>query len=686
LDLRDALAKAAAHHGIQPEYIDVLGRKIAVSKRCLELILAAHGVPTESSEQIERYLHEQSVREWSSPFDPVMVVRDDTPEFPFRLPAARDGSSVKFEIEWEGGELQHFWFWLPQLAETRRTGEFVEKRVPMPKPLRLGYHRLRVYWMNPPDLQVFGETRFIVCPKRAHEAGSRMAGLAVSLFGLRSGRNWGAGDITDVKTVIDAFAPAGAEFIALNPLHAIANRQPFNTSPYSPLSLLYRNFLYIDVERAPGYRNDPSLFEEIEALRASEFVEYERVAQVKTTALAGAFEGFLAAGGSPEFDAYINAEGDMLQAWAVYCALDEEMHRRDANVWVWTQWPAQYQDPRSSEVAEFARQQAKRVLFFKFLQWVLDQQLAEAQAHALSRGMKIGLYHDFALATDRLGGDLWAGREYFITGCRVGAPPDDFAPNGQDWGFPPPNSQAHRANGYELFAQIIRHCARHGGALRLDHVMRFFRLYWIPEQLETADGAYVRDRAEEWLGVLALESVRNGFVVIGEDLGTVEEEIRHALAAEGILGYRLLWFERNGGGFRSPWEYPPQTAVSTTTHDLPTPAGFFTGRDIQARREAGLIDEKAYQEQCAARELEIRRLRDALANAGFENDPLGFVLSTRCAVAIVNQEDLTGETNQQNLPASTWQYPNWRRKMKVSVEEMAGIAEKFRAEVKRAGR
>jgi len=588
---------------------------------------------------------------------------------------------VKLEIEWEGGELQHVWFWLPQVRETKREGEFVEKRLALPQPLRLGYHRLRVS-----ELEVFGEARFIVCPPRAHEVEGRVAGLAVSLFGLRSARNWGVGDVTDLKAVIDVFAPAGAEFIALNPLHAIANRQPFNTSPYSPLSLLYRNFLYIDVERAPGYQPDPALCEEVKALRATEFVEYERVARAKMLALEAAFDRFLAAGSAQEFEAYVKSEGKTLEAWAMYCALDEAMHSRDANVWVWTQWPKEFQDPHSLHVAEFARQHSNRVLFFKFLQWQLDVQLAEAQAHARDRGMKIGLYHDFALATDRYGADLWSHREFFVPGSRVGAPPDAFAPNGQDWGFPPPDSDAHRANGYELFAQIIRHCARHGGALRLDHVMRFFRLYWIPEQLETADGAYVLDRAEDWLGILALESVRNRFIVIGEDLGTVEEEIRHALADEGILGYRLLWFERNATAFRAPREYPRQAAVSTTTHDLPTPAGFFTGRDIEARRSAGLIDEADYQEQRVSRDLEIKLVRNALAAAGFKDDPLGFVLSTPCAVAIVNQEDLTGETDQQNLPASTWQYPNWRRKMKVSVEEMGPLAEIFRKKTKLSGR
>jgi 4-alpha-glucanotransferase len=686
MDLREALSLAAERFGIQPQYTDVWGKQVSPSEQCLQLILAARGVPTGSADEIERYLAAESHREWSTPFDPAIVVREDASELPLRVPASHDGSSVKLEIEWEGGEIQHSWFWLPQLAENRRTRDVVEKRLPLPKPLRLGYHKVRILWVHQPHLEVFGEARFIVCPKRVNELKERIAGLAVSLFGLRSKRNWGVGDATDLKLLVDAFAPAGAEFIALNPLHAIANRQPFNTSPYSPLSLLYRNFIYIDVERVPGYQRNPAVCAEIESLRATEFVDYERVAELKATALTAACARFLEEGGSPEFDEYVKSEGEALHRWAVYRALDEEMHRRDDNVWLWTQWPPQYQNPHSAEVVEFAQQHSARVVFFKFLQWQLDTQLRDAQAHALARGMKVGLYHDFALATDRYGADIWANREYFVQGCRVGAPPDAFAPNGQDWGFPPPNSDAHRANGYEYFAQTVRHIARHGGALRLDHVMRFFRLYWIPEQLETANGAYVRDRAEDWLGILALESVRNNFIVIGEDLGTVEGEIRHALADYGILSYRLLWFERDNGRFRAPGEYPAQAAVSTTTHDLPTPAGFFSGLDIEARREAHLLDEKAYREQRASREEEVRLLRETLAHAGFEDDLLGFVLATPSRVAIVNQEDLTGETYQQNLPASTWQYPNWRRKMRVKLEDIAPLAEEFHLKVQQSGR
>lgn len=668
--------------GIEPEYTDTWGRKHVPSEETRALILAA--LKTETAEE--------------PALDPVYVVTEDAGSIPLRAAAGREDATVKLEIQWEGHTpeqpaIEHHWYWLPEL----KSNEAGERMIPLPKGLRLGYHTLRLYWLAQPQLELLGEAHFIVCPQRALTPVGRVAGVAISLYGLRSSRDWGCGDLTDLHAAIDAFARAGAHFVALNPLHAIANRQPYNTSPYLPQSSLYRNFIYIDVEKAPGYIPQEWAAREAAELRAAELVEYERVAKLKLAALGGAFDRFQEQGGSnpvgadtplhKEFDAYIASQDHSLHNFAVYCALDEAMHRRDPDVWLWTQWPEEYRDPRSNAVADFARDNRARVLFFKFLQWLLDRQIAQAQAHALSRGMRIGLYHDLALAVDRYGADLWSHREFFVAGCRVGAPPDDFAPNGQDWGFPPPNREAHRADGYRLFAQSIRNSARHGGALRIDHVMRFFRLYWMPEGKTAAEGAYVRDYAANLLGVLALESHRNGFVVVGEDLGTVSPGVRQRLAETGILGYRLLWFERNSdGSYCAPQDYATQAAVSTTTHDLPTMAGFFSGRDIEARREAGLIDEAAYQAQWDSRRREIQRLDGALDRAGFHADAVGFVLATPCMLAVVNQEDLTGETEQQNLPASTWQYPNWRRKMKVTVEDLGSFEAILRTEIERSGR
>ena len=372
--------------------------------------------------------------------------------------------------------------------------------------------------------------------------------------------------------------PNSSRSIRCTPIH---NRIPFNASPYLPTSIFYRNFLYLDVEGVPGFDCIRHRFEdsdtraELQRLRYTPEVEYEAVAALKRRALDLIFEA-----NPPGRDCreWIAAEGDLLRLYATWCALDEHLHRENPNVWVWPQWPEQYRDPENPAVSEFARTHEKEVLFYGWLQWQVDRQLASLQKHAHTIGMSIGLYHDMALATDSCGSDLWAHRSFYIPGCRVGAPPDAFSPNGQDWSFPPPNRERHQEDGYRLFADSIRKSLRHGGALRIDHVMRLFRLYWIPKGHDATDGAYVRDRAEDLMRIIALESVRNHAVVVGEDLGTVEDEAREMLSKFGILSYRLLYFESSPAD-----QYPEQALVSSTTHDLATIAGFWTANDIEER-------------------------------------------------------------------------------------------------------
>jgi 4-alpha-glucanotransferase len=294
------------------------------------------------------------------------------------------------------------------------------------------------------------------------------------------------------------------------------------------------------------------------------------------------------------------------------------------------------------------------------------------------------LYHDLPLATDRYGCELWGHREYYVRGCRVGSPPDDFSPNGQDWGFPPPNRDQHRADGYQHYVATIRAAVRHGGALRIDHVMRLFRLYWIPDAVDASCGAYVGDNWEDLIRILALESVRNHFFVVGEDLGTVEPWVREALGRFRILSYRLLYFERGEWGrFKRPQEYPRQALVSTTTHDLATLAGFWVGADIDARRDAGVLDEAGYHNAKAGRDDDKRKLLEALREMQLlpEGDfwawsdqvrdaCLAYLSQSPATLLAINHEDLTGEPFQQNLPGTTAQHPNWGRKMKQSPQEM----------------
>ena len=472
--------------------------------------------------------------------------------------------------------------------------------MPLPAGLPTGYHQV--------DIRLGGlqhSTRLIVAPARAYASpalagGAKAAGIALALYGVRSARNWGCGDLRDLHGVVDWVAEdAHASFIALNPLHAIYNRRPYNTSPYLPECIFYPNYLYLDVESIEDFRasrraqrlwSQPETQRQLAALRDSEYVEYEQVAAWKLRFLKLAFAGFLrehreGSARALEFSRFLADEGDLLRRFATYCALDEYLHARHPDLWTWPDWPAPYQDPDSPETQAFRKKHWRLFLFYGYVQWQLSLQLAAAQSYARERGLSIGLYHDLALATDRFGADLWAQRRFFASGCRVGSPPDDFSPKGQDWGFPPPCSDAHRDDGYRLFTESIRKNCRYGGALRIDHVMRFFRLFWIPEGTDATAGAYVRENYEDLIRILALESVRQRVVIIGEDLGTVEPFVRETLDRFGILSYRLFYFEKRADKtFKTFAEYPERALVSSTTHDLPTLAGFWTGEDIEARR------------------------------------------------------------------------------------------------------
>jgi 4-alpha-glucanotransferase len=527
----------------------------------------------------------------------------------------------------------------------------------------------------------------------------------VALFGVRSERNWGCGDFRDLLDVVDWVATGlEASFVGLNPLHAIHNRRPFNTSPYLPNCTFYQNFLYLDVEgmddfeqcrQARRLRESPAIQAEIAELRRAPFVEYERVAALKLRFLKLLFAGFLRewrAGSARgrEFEAYRAREGDLLERFATHCALDEYLRRLNPEVWTWSQWPEAYQDPDSAETRAFRQKHWRSAMFYQYLQWQIAGELRRAQQRARDRHLSIGLYHDLALATDRFGSDLWAHRPFYAAGCRVGSPPDDFAPAGQDWGFPPPNPARHRENGYRLFVESIRKNCRHGGALRIDHVMRLFRLYWIPDGCPASQGAYVREVSEDLVRILALESVRNRVVVVGEDLGTVEPAVRETLARFGILSYRLFYFEKDQKGeFRRNDEYPRQALVSSTTHDLPTLAGFWAGADIEARREAGVLDQVGFERQTESRLQEKQKMLDLLfrlrllpldlprqavaypaLTGDLHNAIAGFLAETPSALLAINQEDLTKELAQQNLPGTTWQYPNWSRKMRYTLEQL----------------
>ncbi len=709
VNYEDALRRAVGECGIDSEYWDIFHKKHEVSRDALKSILRSLGWATESLESLDQERLRRFKQAVQAPLPKTLVLSEKAKVVSVSLLDPAQGQLV-CDIEVDQGAPLSRSVDIASLTATEQISfdgqRWSKYALSLPSETPLGYHTLRLSLND----HFIAETYLVICPDQAYlpdhlARGGRTAGFNITLYGVRSQRNWGCGDFTDLEVLTEwARHAVGFDFIGLNPLHALHNRVPYNTSPYLPLSVYYKNLIYIDVERVPEFQaseharalfHSPEVQARIAELRGSEYVAYQAVDSLKERFLKVLYEEFSAppAQATPRFqsfEAYCRREGDLLQKFALYCALDEILHNQDPNRWTWRDWPAEYQTPASPEATAFAREHAQTVNFYKYVQFVIDEQLDAAQAHARRSGMEIGLYHDIAVAVDSCGADLWAHGGFYLNGCRVGAPPDDFSPKGQDWGFPPPNSQAHLKDGYQIYRESIRKIMRGGGALRLDHVMRLFRLFWIPEGMEAAQGAYVRDRAADLMHILALESVRSRNLIIGEDLGTVTDEIRDMLADFRILSYRLFFFEKHrDGGFKHSYEYPRQALVSSSTHDLPTLAGFWQGRDIEARKAAGLADESGYRQQLADRRREKQQMLDVLhqehllpANSerNAENIPslsgelhnavIGFLAQTSSMILLLNQEDLTLETEQQNVPGSTEQYPNWQRKMRLSLEDL----------------
>jgi 4-alpha-glucanotransferase len=727
----DALARAAGECGIEREYWDIFHKRHETSQETLRHVLQALGWDPSSHEAIERKRRRRFESQSSTAIPTTVVLSETKKTVSVILPESEAGS-LYFEVLLEDGQKVAGSVEISQLRVAQHISNgndrWVTYVLDLPAEIPLGYHCLKLSANG----RSVGQGNAIVCPDRSYTTrstanGGRTAGLNVALYGLRSNRNWGCGDFTDLKALVEwAWNEVGFSFVGLNPLHALHNRVPFNTSPYLPLSIYYRNSIYLDIEAVPEFsksRKAQCLFQSasvqrtIQELRQSEFVQYAEVDRLKYRFLKVLYREYRR-GEIPgserqrQFADYCRREGALLHKYALYRTLDEVLHRQNRNLWTWREWPPEFQSPDSEQAQRFAQEHARTVEFNKYVQFVIEEQLLAAQAYAKEIGMPIGLYHDLAVATDWCGSDLWAHRKFYVSGCRVGAPPDDFSPQGQDWGFPPPDSEAHRESGYSLYRESIRKAVEHGGALRIDHVMRLFRLFWIPEEMEASQGTYVRDHATDLMRILALESVRSKSIIVGEDLGTVTDEIRDMLGSFGILSYRLLYFEKNTqtNSFKHSYEYPPGALVSSTTHDLPTLAGFWWFRDIEARRSAGLVDEAGYWNQMEDRRREKQCLLDTLhsenllppqyphiaeaipeLDGDLHNAVTGFLAQTPSTLLMLNQEDFTKETEQQNLPGSTVQYPNWQRKMKAKIEDLRspdwqGYATMFRDQLTRTGR
>jgi 4-alpha-glucanotransferase len=751
-EYQELILQLAQQKGIDPEYRDIWGQNHLIPLETQVRMLSTLGVPVDDLENLKKEVQEEESKDWKRLTHPLLIVdKNALPgELFFHIPVPfhwkeeklPEDIQVELKVKKEDGNLKVYYYTSDQLRfkEKKELENFSTLRgsLPFPQGLPLGYHSARLTLILV-DRRLEQTLAIIVCPDRSYlpstlRDGGKRAGLVVALASLRSENDWGIGDLGDLKALVRWTTHVlGVDVLGLLPLHALSNREPYNISPYYPSSRFYRNPIYLNVPGIEEYVHGPEeeggmldleARELIHSLRMSERVLFEQVAALKRRILEKVFRVFLERHWQPlgqetirqnQFRGYVDREGDLLNHFAVYCALEDHFQREYPEFHTWGKWPAPFQDPNSPEVKTFAKDHWQEVLFYKFLQWQLEEQLSAVQDEALAAGADIGLYHDLALGIDPWGADSWAWRVFFVSGIRVGAPPDDYSLEGQEWGFYPPDQQRYREDGYQFFVRTIRKNSRPGGALRIDHILQFARLFWILEGELPKDGAYVRYSLEEYLKILALESVRNKTLIIGEDLGTIPDQLREALNRYGVLSYRLFYFEKNeSGNLISPEDYPESALASVSTHDLPPLKGYWSLQDIKLRKEMGLfLNEESFHRAMMNRIMDKRKMIDSLLLFGFlsqeealeiqaQEEPelteklhravLAFLVTTQSKLAVISQEDLLRDKNQFNLPGTITEYPNWSRKMIFSIEELWDhpeawkMADRYRQLIEGSGR
>ena len=649
--------------------------------------LASPGRDITDDEDLARLRSEHGRAPWSRTVPPVTVLRTD------------QDSSVPVHVEHGTAVTAHL------LLESggRRDLEQVEDHTPpveldgrllgrarfrLPAGLPLGWHQLVA---STADGRHEGDV--VVTPETltTHEpfAARRATGLQAQLYSVRSDRSWGLGDLADLRDLSAILGVHhGADFVLVNPLHASYPTPPVEPSPYLPVTRRFTSALYLRPEDVPEYRALPEqarqrldlLRTEIEGWNTRvDRLERDDVLTAKIGALEELFAVPLTAGRRALLDAYRRREGKGLEDFALWCALAESLRGT----------PEEQQLAHlDEETVEQARGQlADRIEFHVWTQWLLDEQMGAAQAAAREAGMRIGIMHDLAVGVEQVGADAWRLRDVLARGATVGAPADQYNQQGQNWHQPPWHPEHLREASYRPWRDMLRTLMRHAGALRIDHVLGLFRLWWIPEGHEASDGAYVAYDHEAMIGILALEAERSGTLVIGEDLGTFEPWVRDHLVDRGILGTSILWFEADDEGSPLPPEhYRPLCLASVTTHDLPPTAGYLAGDHVTLRHELGLL-ERSLQEELATDAAGRERVLDVLRadgllgpGAGIEDTVIAlhrFLARTPSMLLGVSLVDCVGERRIQNQPGTDEEYPNWRipladaHERPVSIDDLA---------------
>ncbi len=702
VSLDTALRQFAEAVGVEWEYLD--GRECwhQATNDAIQSILRALGMNVESEADIQREWTALREKKWTQIVEPVLLhyVNEGPPlGCILALPLGNEPLatvSIQWSLQDEQGKVRSarvLGSSCELLGESHMRGQrYVRIHVTVPGRVRLGYYDMMLTISLKRQL-LKAQSFVIAAPRRCYlpRQSKKAWGIGVQLYGVRSRNNWGIGDFRDLARIIKgAGKTLKASTIGLQPLHSLT---PGLRSPYSPSSRLCWNPLYLDLEQVAEFRASPKVqrmvktkkFQNLlQALRSTRLVEYDAVEHLKMSVLEDLYRVFKQRHLKPKtrrartFLQFLEQCPPYVMNFCTYQALCEKFESAS-----WRQWPSAFQDPASSAVEQFRKECADRLHFFHYVQWLCELQLTRLDRVAEQSSLHLGLYHDLPVGVHPDGADAWNFQEQLGRDATIGAPPDSFNLQGQNWGLLAPNPHTLRQHRYELFRHTVSQNMRHGGVLRIDHALGLFRMFWVPFGKNGRDGLYIKTYVDELLAILAIESVRHRVMVVGEDLGTVTPAIRQKLQDAGLLSYRLLFFEReNSGAFRAPAHFPSQALAAVTTHDLPTLKGYWAGRDIDVKAQANLyplIEDQA--RDVKARKEDRHELWEALRRNGLVgSEPVPsslsfeqvkvvyqFLAQAPSHLLMVQLEDLLGEVDTPNLPgAPDVAYPSWR--LRVSRE------------------
>ena len=710
-------------NAMSPEDLHDLARRCGIGLDYLDATNTHVTISDEVLSDLLRAMHPKLLQD--AP-DSVLSGLADSP-----LPAvyvAREGEAVRITVDLPSSSLDDGYRWQLRLEGGGALGGHViasagmadgshSAQSPVPaaiislgQDLEHGYHQLTLL---APDNAELASIPFIVAPAQCFQQqvlrhGNKLFGLSLQLYSVRSCRNWGIGDFTDLLNFVLEAASAGVDIVGLNPIHALFPANPASCTPYSPSNRAFINVLYIDPEAVSDYAacdeaqrlvGSAVFVQELERLRGLDKIDYEGVARAKFAALQLLFNHFQRcelgenSGRAAEFLQFVESGGEALRLHAVFDALHEHLAAADREEWGWPVWPVEYKDPYSSAVQQFSRDNASRIRFFQYLQWCASQQIMAVQEQAIDAGMAVGVYLDLAVGTSPGGSETWANQQLFCFDANAGAPPDELATQGQDWGFPPFEPTALRSHAYDLFARNLRANMVCAGAVRFDHCVSLLRLWWIPHGNGAREGAYVEYQINELTAVLALESHRQQCLVIGEDLGTVPEALPRIMEENAIFCYRVLYFEMEHDKLVPPEYYPRHALATINTHDVAPLASWWDVSDIELRVELNVLNDPEVIQQLRDRRYHEKTLvLNALHHYGYMtqfrrveevpeltrevNEGLHLYLAgSRAAIMISQLEDWMHMYSPVNVPGTFREYDNWQRKLDNAIEDFFELTE-----------